>query len=102
VVFRVIYRSQAQRDGTAERGRVRDGWFGPQAQKASDVANLMGRASTNLGPARAELINMGLLDTPQHAYASFTVPHFHRFLLRASPTQTVPELRTRRRPSNDI
>jgi hypothetical protein len=52
--------------------------FGPQAQKASDVANLMGRASTNLGPARAELINMGLLYTPQHAYASFAVPHFDR------------------------
>jgi hypothetical protein len=46
---------------------------------------------------------MGLLYTPQHAYAAFTVAHFDRFLLRASPTQKVPELRTRRRPPpNDI
>jgi hypothetical protein len=73
--------------------------LGPEAQKASDVADVMGRASTNLGPTRAELINMGLLYTPQHAYAAFTVPHFDRFMLRASPTLEVPQRRPRRRPS---
>lgn len=56
----------------------------------------MGRRSTNLGPTRAELINMGLLYTPDHGYAAFTVPHFDRFLLRAIPTLRVPELRPRR------
>lgn len=71
--------------------------LGPTAQKASDVADIMGRASTNLGPTRAELINMGLLYTPEHGYASFTVPHFDRFMLRAVPTLVVPELRNRRR-----
>jgi hypothetical protein len=70
--------------------------LGPAAQKASDVADVMGRTSTNLGPTRAELINMGLLYTPQHAYAAFTVPHFDRFLLRAIPTLEVPPLRPRR------
>jgi hypothetical protein len=35
--------------------------LGPTAQKASDVADIMGRVSTNLGPTRAALINMGLL-----------------------------------------
>lgn len=70
--------------------------LGPVAQKASDVADVMGRTSTNLGPTRAELINMGLLYTPQHAYAAFTVPHFDRFLLRALPTLEVPPLRPRR------
>ena len=70
--------------------------LGPAAQKASDVAEVMGRTSTNLGPTRAELINMGLLYTPQHAYASFTVPHFDRFLLRAIPTLDVPTRRPRR------
>lgn len=69
--------------------------LGPQAHKASDVADVMGRTSTNLGPTRAELINMGLLYTPQHGYAAFTVPHFDRFLLRAIPTLTVPELKPR-------
>ena len=70
--------------------------LGPAAQKASDVADLMGRASTNLGPTRAELINMGLLYTPHHGYAAFTVPHFDRFLIRAIPTLEVPPLKPRR------
>ena len=71
--------------------------LGPTAQKASDVADVMGRSSTNLGPTRAELINMGLLYTPEHGYAAFTVPHFDRFMLRAVPSLVVPELRNRRR-----
>ena len=69
--------------------------LGSAPQKASDVAEVMGRASTNLGPTRAELINMGLLYTPEHGYAAFTVPHFDRFLLRAIPTLEVPPLRPR-------
>lgn len=71
--------------------------LGSDAQKASDVADVMGRTSTNLGPTRAELINMGLLYTPEHGYAAFTVPHFDRFLLRAIPELVVPELRPRSR-----
>ncbi len=70
--------------------------LGPAAQKAADVAEVMGRASTNLGPTRAELINMGLLYTPQHGYAAFTVPHFDRFLLRAIPILEIPPHRPRR------
>jgi hypothetical protein len=69
--------------------------LGPAAQKASDVADVMNRTSTNLGPTRAELINMGLLYTPQHGYAAFTVPHFDRFMVRAIPVLDVPPLRTR-------
>ncbi len=71
--------------------------LGPAAQKAADVAEVMGRTSTNLGPTRAELISMGLLWTPQHGYAAFTVPHFDRFLLRAIPTLDVPPRRPRPR-----
>jgi hypothetical protein len=71
--------------------------LGPTAQKASDVADVMGRTSTNLGPTRAELINMGLLYTPEHGYAAFTVPHFDRFLLRTIPELIVPDLRPRGR-----
>lgn len=70
--------------------------LGPAPQKAADVAELMGRASTNLGPTRAELINMGLLYIPLHGYAAFTVPHFDRFIVRAVPTLEVPPLRQRR------
>lgn len=70
--------------------------LGPAPQKASDVAEVMGRTSTNLGPTRAELINMGLLYTPDHGYAAFTVPHFDKFLIRAIPTLEVPPLKPRK------
>ncbi|MFZ2013400.1 MAG: ATP-binding protein [Nocardioides sp.] len=69
--------------------------LGPDPQKASDVAEVMGRTSQNLAPTRAELINMGLLYTPEHGYAAFTVPHFDKFVLRAIPDLVVPELRRR-------
>lgn len=70
--------------------------LGCKPQKASDVADVMGRTSQNLGPTRAELINMGLLYTPEHGYAAFTVPHFDEFMMRAIPTLTVPAKRSRR------
>ena len=69
--------------------------LGPEPQRAADVAALMGRTSPQIAPTRAELINMGLLFTPEHGYASFTVPHFDRFMLRAVPLLVVPEPRRR-------
>jgi hypothetical protein len=57
----------------------------------------MGRTSQNLGPTRAELINTGLLYTPEHGYASFTVPQFDKFMIRAVPTLEVPALKPRKR-----
>lgn len=71
--------------------------LGPDAQKAADVAERMGRTSENLAPTRAELINMGLLYTPEFGYAAFTVPHFDKFIVRAVPVLEVPELKRRRR-----
>ncbi|MFT4259862.1 AAA family ATPase [Microbacterium sp.] len=74
--------------------------LGPQAQKAADVARIMGRESTQLGPTRAELIDMGLLYTPEHGYAAFTVPDFDKFMLRAVPTLVVPEVQKRRKKAS--
>lgn len=70
--------------------------LGPAPQKASDVADVMGRTSQNLAPTRAELISMGLLYTPEFGYAAFTVPHFDKFVMRAIPDLVVPELRKRK------
>jgi hypothetical protein len=70
--------------------------LGPDSQKAADVAAVMGRESTQLAPTRSELINMGLLYTPAHGYAGFTVPHFDRFMLRAVPQLDVPPVQKRR------
>lgn len=67
--------------------------LGPEPQKAATVAELLDRTSTQCGPVRAELIAMGLLYTPEHGYAAFTVPHFDRFMKRAVPTLRVPAKR---------
>nr|VDG63996.1 Predicted ATPase (AAA+ superfamily) [Streptococcus thermophilus] len=64
--------------------------LGPEPQKASEVAAAMGRESPEISPTRAELINMGLLYTPDHGYAAFTVPHFDKYMLRAIPVLEVP------------
>lgn len=70
--------------------------LGPEAQKAADVAALLGRKSPQIAPVRAELINMGLLYTPEHGFAAFTVPHFDLFMKRAMPNLEVPEIRGRK------
>jgi hypothetical protein len=70
--------------------------LGAAPQKARDVAALMDRTSTQLGPTRAELIEMGLLFTPEHGYAAFTVPDFDRFMKRAVPVLDVPPVGARR------
>ncbi|WP_172191562.1 ATP-binding protein [Actinomyces faecalis] len=72
--------------------------LGPEPQKAADVAALMDRESSQVAPIRSQLIDMGLLYTPQHGYAAFTVPDFDKFMLRAVPVLEVPELHHRRRP----
>lgn len=71
--------------------------LGPDAHKASDVARVLHRESTQLGPTRAELIDMGLLYTPEHGFAAFTVPDFDQFMLRAVPELVIPEVRRRPR-----
>lgn len=60
--------------------------LGGSPQKAQDVAAVMGKQSTQVAPFRAELIAMGLLYTPEHGYAAFTVPHFDRYMKRIIPT----------------
>lgn len=75
--------------------------LGPDAHKAADVARVLKRESTQLGPTRAELIDMGLLYTPEHGYAAFTVPDFDQFMLRAVPELVVPEVRRRARRDSD-
>lgn len=63
--------------------------LGPEAQQAKDVAALLGRTSEQLGPTRSRLIDKGLLYTPGHGLAAFTVPQFDRFMRRAYPLEGV-------------
>jgi hypothetical protein len=70
--------------------------LGDQPQLAGDVARLLNRTSQQCGPTRSTLIEKGLLFTPAHGYAAFTVPQFDRFMRRAVPELRVPPLRARR------
>jgi len=56
--------------------------LGSTEQKASDVAEVLGKASEQIAPLRARLISKGLLYTPRYGYAKFTVPQFDRFMRR--------------------
>lgn len=57
--------------------------LGPEAQQAKDVAAMLGRTSEQLGPTRSRLIDKGLLYTPGHGLAAFTVPQFDRYMRRS-------------------
>ncbi len=56
--------------------------LGPEPQQAKDVAALLDRTSEQLGPTRSRLIDKGLLYTPGHGLAAFTVPQFDRYIRR--------------------
>jgi hypothetical protein len=64
--------------------------LGPDAQRAGDVAELLNRTSVQLGPTRASLIDKGLLYTPSHGLAAFTVPQFDRYMKRNHPLDPPP------------
>ena len=56
--------------------------LGPEAHRASEVARGIGRTVEQAGPIRSRLIDKGLLYTPGHGLAAFTVPQFDRYMLR--------------------
>jgi len=56
--------------------------LGPEPQRASEVAERIGRTAPQTGPVRSRLIDKGLLYTPGYGYAAFTVPQFDRYMLR--------------------
>lgn len=67
--------------------------LGADAQAAKDVAGLMDRTSEQLGPTRSRLIEKGLLYTPTHGFAAFTVPQFDRYMRRAHTLAVPPPKR---------
>lgn len=78
-----FFRVRADRTTNAELQYLRAmAELGPEPQLAGDVADVLGRKSTSLGPTRARLIDKGLLWTPEHGYAAFTVPQFDRYMKR--------------------
>jgi hypothetical protein len=73
--------------------------LGSEPQQAKDVAKLLSRTSEQLGPTRSRLIDKGLLYTPGHGLAAFTVPQFDRYMRRAHELRVTPPQRRARRRS---
>lgn len=59
--------------------------LGAGMHSSGDIAEVLGKDSTQVGNIRAELIELGLIYAPQRGYAAFTVPHFEKFMRRAMP-----------------
>jgi hypothetical protein len=78
-----FFRVRADRTTNAELRYLRAmAELGPEPQLARDVAKVLGSKSESQGPTRARLIGKGLLWTPAHGYAAFTVPQFERYMRR--------------------
>lgn len=71
--------------------------LGPEPQLAGDVARLLNRSSQQCAPTRSTLIEKGLLYTPSHGYAAFTVPRFDQYMKRAVPELTAPPIKPRKK-----
>lgn len=54
----------------------------PGQQRTGDVAAALGMQVTSLGPVRANLINKGMIYSPEHGQLAFTVPLFDEFMKR--------------------
>jgi hypothetical protein len=54
--------------------------LGSGPQRSSDVASEMGQTVESLGTTRMRLIEKGLLYSPEHGLAAFTVPLFDEFV----------------------
>lgn len=78
-----FFRVRAERTTEAELRYMRAmAELGPEAQQSKDVAALLDRTSEQMGPTRSRLIDKGLLYTPGHGLAAFTVPQFDCFMQR--------------------
>jgi len=59
--------------------------LGPGPHRSGDVAALLQRKVTTLGPTRSQLIAKGMVWSPSHGDTAFTVPMFDLFMRRIMP-----------------
>jgi hypothetical protein len=62
--------------------------LGPGPHRSGDIAELLQRAVTSLGPTRGSLINKGMVWSPNHGDTAFTVPLFDEFMHRIMPGES--------------
>ncbi|MGL6289862.1 MAG: ATP-binding protein [Silanimonas sp.] len=59
--------------------------IGPGPHRSGDIADALGRKVTAMGPIRAQLIEKGMVWSPNHGDTAFTVPMFDAYLRRIMP-----------------
>ncbi|MFO3656017.1 ATP-binding protein, partial [Legionella pneumophila serogroup 1] len=59
--------------------------LGPGDQRTSDIAEVLGKNISSLGPVRDRLIKKGMIYSPNHGVMAFTVPLFDEFMKRIIP-----------------
>jgi hypothetical protein len=59
--------------------------LGPGAHRSGDIASVLDRKVTALGPTRNQLIAKGMIWSPVHGDTEFTVPMFDDFMRRIMP-----------------
>jgi hypothetical protein len=64
--------------------------LGAGPHRSGDIAEVMGRASSSLGPVRSSLIAKGMVWSPTFGDTAFTVPLFDEFMKRIIPAWSNP------------
>jgi hypothetical protein len=59
--------------------------LGPGPHRSGDVAEMLHRKVTSLGPVRNKLVAKGMIWSPSHGDTGFTVPLFDEFMKRVMP-----------------
>lgn len=59
--------------------------LGPGPHRSGDIAGVLDRNVTALGPLRNQLISKGMIWSPAHGDTAFTVPLFDEFMKRSMP-----------------
>ena len=59
--------------------------LGPGPHRSGDIAAVLHREVTSLGPTRNQLISKGMVWSPTHGDTAFTVPLFDEFMRRIMP-----------------
>lgn len=56
--------------------------IGGESAETKDIAEFLDKETSKLGPVRANLINKGLIYSPEHGKVRYTVPNFQEFIKR--------------------
>jgi hypothetical protein len=64
--------------------------LGAGPHRSGDIADVLGRASSSLGPVRSSLIAKGMVWSPTFGDTGFTVTLFDEFMKRIIPVWSKP------------